>query len=176
MRGVFDRMITGKENPSQSEIQEAKNTITGGKAKTNRTLPKISLRDKNSPLAIILDSLERLKDEYSGNNPYATNAVYDVFRAAKEGMVLDKKELGQYLNVDNRDPAEIALTSLWNVSRDTVASGGVHFYRGTLSDRGKGYLYVYNKTVDILLERGFIDDAEAESNRHSIRQDIKNAG
>lgn len=174
VRAVFDRMITGKENPTQAEIQEAKQKFNGKPTASKSS--KFILKDKNSPLAIILDSLNNLKPEYSSNDVYAINAIQDTFEAAKGSIKLDKDELHEYLNIDKRDPAEIALTSLWNVSRDIVASGRVHFYRAALSDRGRGYLYVYNKTVDILLEKGFIDEAEAKGNKQSIQQDIKNAG
>jgi hypothetical protein len=174
VRDVFDRMITGKENPTKAEILEAKRRFHGVPSKPK--MPNFKSKNKNSPLAIILNSLDKLKSEYSNNDVYAANAVQDTFEAAKRSIKLDKNELHEYLNVDKRDPAEIALTSLWNVSRDTVASGGVHFYRAALSDRGRGYLYVFNKTVDILLEKGFIDEAEAKGNKQVIQQDIKNAG
>jgi hypothetical protein len=35
---------------------------------------------------------------------------------------------------------------------------------------------VYNKTVDVLLDKGFIDEKEAESNRKTIQTNIKAAG
>jgi len=47
---------------------------------------------------------------------------------------------------------------------------------GILTDQGKGYLYVYNKTVDVLLDKGFLDKEEAESNRKSIKENIKSVG
>lgn len=40
----------------------------------------------------------------------------------------------------------------------------------------KTYLVVFNRTVDILLEKGLIDENEAKSNRAAVRANIKAAG
>jgi len=126
VRDIFDRMITGKNNPTQSEVLKAK-----------------QLHQKSV-------------SKGSSNQFKNTMAALD--------------------RTDKRDPYDIALTTLWNISNQEVSTGQNHVYRGVLSGGGKGYLVVFNKTVDILLEKGLIDENEAKSNRAAVRQNIKAAG
>lgn len=138
--------------------------------------------DSHSPIkagkevATTIKALEDLRPRYDSEGIFHSSAVDDVFKQAKKIIRADKKDVVEGIAKDGRDPAEIALTALWNVSNQVVSSGQYHVYRGILTDQGKGYLYVYNKTVDVLLDKGFIDKEEAESNRKSIKENIKSAG
>lgn len=138
--------------------------------------------DSSSPIkpgkevAITIAALEDLRPEYDSADVFYSSAVDEVFKQAKKIIRADKKDVVDGIVKNGRNPAEIALTALWNVSNQAVSSGHYHVYRGILSDQGKGYLYVYTKTVDVLLEKGFIDKNEAENNRKSIQENIKSVG
>ncbi|MBI1302033.1 MAG: hypothetical protein GC137_10350 [Alphaproteobacteria bacterium] len=127
-------------------------------------------------VAVTIAALKNLRPEYDSEGIYHSPAVDDVFKQAEKVIRADKKDVIEGIAKDRRDPAEIALTALWNVSNQEVSMGHHHVYRGVLSGRGQGYLYVYNKTVDVLLDKGFIDEKEAESNRKTIQTNIKAAG
>ena len=120
-------------------------------------------------------ALKNLESAYHSDDIFRSAAVTDVFKKAKTIIKTDKADIVAGIN-EGRDPVEIALTALWNVSNEEVSLGNHHTYRGVLSDRGRGYLYVFNKTVDILFDEGFIDQHEADDNRESIRTNIKAAG
>ena len=138
--------------------------------------------DSHSPIkagkevATTIKALEDLRPRYDSEGIFHSYAVDDVFKQAKKIIRADKKDVVEGIAKDGRDPAEIALTALWNVSNQVVSSGRYHVYRGILTDQGKGYLYAYKKTVDVLLDKGFIDKEEAKSNRKSIKENIKSAG
>lgn len=161
VRDIFDRMITGKNNPTQSEVLKAKQLHQKSVSKSS------SNQFKNTMAA-----LDSLKPQYKSNDPYTRNAIDATFIAAKQSVKMDKKDIMS----DKRDPYDIALTALWNISNQEVSTGQNHVYRGVLSGGGKGYLVVFNKTVDILLEKGLIDENEAKSNRAAVRENIKAAG
>lgn len=127
-------------------------------------------------VATTIKALEDLRPRYDSEGIFHSYAVDDVFKQAKKIIRADKKDVVEGIAKDGRDPAEIALTALWNVSNQVVSSGRYHVYRGILTDQGKGYLYAYKKTVDVLLDKGFIDKEEAKSNRKSIKENIKSAG
>ncbi|MCI5057100.1 MAG: hypothetical protein MRY83_13385 [Flavobacteriales bacterium] len=167
VRDIFDRMITGKDNPTQEEVLKAKQLHQKSVGKSASSPTHSSNQFKNT-----LAALENLKPQYKSNDVYATGAVDASFIAAKQSVKLDKKEILS----DNRDPYDIALTTLWNISNQEVSTGHNHVYRGVLSGNGTGYLFVFNKTVDILLEKGLIDENEAISNRAAVRANIKAAG
>lgn len=120
----------------------------------------------------VLNALDALKTEYNANDPYKQIAMDHTFKAAEQSIKADKKDI---IN-DKRDPYEIALTALWNISNEELSVGHNHIYRGVLSGTGQGYLFVFKKTVSILLERGIIDENEAQENRKMIQKNIKNAG
>lgn len=167
VRAVFDRMITGQNNPTQEQILKAKKehrkTVKAASEKATDTADQF----RNT-----LNALINLKPEYETNDPYRANAIDATFAAAKQSAKIDKNDLRN----DVRDPYDIALTTLWNISNQEVSSGRHHVYRGVLSGGGQGYLYVFKKTVDILHERGIIDEKEAKKNRDMIQRNVKGAG
>jgi hypothetical protein len=127
-------------------------------------------------VSITLEALKKLRPEYESDNVFHSSCANDAFQLAEQAIKRDKHDVIEGIVKDNRDPAEIALTALWHVSNNQVSMGYNHVYRGVLSDQGKGFLYVYNKTVDVLLDKGFIDEKEAGSNRADIQTSIKAAG
>ena len=136
----------------------------------------ITANDPGEELNLVLESLRTLKPKYESEVIYYSNSVDDVFELAKKAIRLDKKEVIEGIAKHKRDPIEIALTTLWNVSNQEVSIGNYHIYRGVLSEKGKGYLFVFNRTVEILLEEGYIDENEADRNRQEIQVNIKAAG
>lgn len=167
VRAVFDRMITGQENPTQNEIHKAKKVH-------RQAIKEASANPTNTPdqFKNTLNALKNLKLEYETDDPYRANAIDATFTAARQSAKIDKNDLKK----DDRDPYDIALTTLWNISNQEVSSGRHHIYRGVLSGGGQGYRYVFRKTVDILLKRGIIDEKEAKENLDMIQRNIKGAG
>jgi hypothetical protein len=73
-------------------------------------------------------ALDSLKPQYKSNDPYTRNAIDATFIAAKQSVKIDKKDI----MTDKRDPYDIALTTLWNISNQEVSTGQNHVYRGVL--------------------------------------------
>ncbi|MCK5374145.1 MAG: hypothetical protein KAJ40_02565 [Alphaproteobacteria bacterium] len=157
----------GKESPATI------NSVDKPKTKEEDTENSVK---SGKEVAATITALKELRSEYDSTGIFHSLAVDGAFKQAKIIIRADKQNVVEGITNDGRDPAEIALTTLWNVSNQEVSTGHYHVYRGLLTEQGKGYLYVYNKTVDVLLDREFIDKKEAESNRKSIKENIKNTG
>jgi len=106
-RDIFDRMITGKNNQTQSEVLKAKQLHQKSVSKSS------SNQFKNTMAA-----LDSLKPQYKSNDPYTRNAIDATFIAAKQSVKIDKKDI----MADKRDPYDIALTALWNISNQEVST------------------------------------------------------
>ncbi len=145
------------------------------KPKTKEGGSKTPIKPGKEVVATIT-ALKKLRPEYDSTSIFHSSVVDDAFKQAKKLIRADKKGIIKGIAKNGRDPTEIVLTALWSVSNQAVSSGQHHIYRGILSDQGKGYFYVYNKTIDILLDKGCIDEKEAENSRKAIQESIKSVG
>lgn len=169
MRAVFDRMVTGKGEPTPAEIRDAKKHIL------QNSKPESKHSKSNNEVTITLNALAELKLEYDDNSsPFSM--VEEIFKEARTLIRADKQDVIEGISKEGRDPKEIALTGIWNITNQQLSSGHNHVYRGVLSDTGKAYLWAFNRTVDLLLQHKFIDQKEADANRDDIGKSIKAVG
>ena len=80
------------------------------------------------------------------------------------------------IRVDKKQPDQLALMLIMNVIARLLPSGMYHVYRGLLSGAGHSMLAVWNRSLNLLCERGFYTEEEVESDRQWIYEQINGAG
>lgn len=130
----------------------------------------------SSEISAVLDAIATVRYEYASNDMRESVAAGETILEATKRIKRDKVAIADFMKHEGRRPTHMALTIIFNISKEALSFGRYHVYRGVLSPEGLGYLYVYKKTLELLEEKGFMDEDDVELNLDIIRRNIKEVG
>lgn len=120
----------------------------------------------------VLFALDRLR-----KSPLADTMCFDEIEArARQTVTSNPNLVREQVVMEGHQPLQIALNLIINLCGCDLGSGAYHTYRGVLGFHGTAKRAMFNQAQAIILERGFIEQEDADHGRRLLAEQIKNAG
>lgn len=172
MRAVFDRMITGKNDPSPNDIKVAKQDIYKGIGATRPAgLGNQRLSTKTVDCLHALETVtQKLSPGKKDPRFYSIKHRVEKLIRRKDFEVHAKELLSDFT------PTQFVLSMLGKECLDEISSGRHHLYRGVLAPQGQQLGQIYMAIVTELETTGLFDRAAAEERRAALHEVIRSFG
>jgi hypothetical protein len=132
---------------------------------------------KNEPIVKSLDALQNLKPLFYENDLFIELEGIDAcFLQTREVIKTQKDNVIKAISVDNWSARDVALLLLTKQADYQLCSGWNHIYRGLLSPRGHGYMYVYKMASALLIQSGFFTRQKVDEDIKTVMHEIAYAG
>ena len=142
-----------------------------------KTIKRI-LAPKEVKVALnVLDKLSLELQTEAFETGRSMEAFETVHRQIENTMLGDCKKVVSKVK-EGISPRLLVYFAIANLAGDHLESGAYHMYRGVLNPLGLGYdfLRLFNMAVDTLLKESAISEKEAEEQKATIRECMKNVG
>ena len=123
-----------------------------------------------------LAALSALRPRFETLGGYGAVVADQVFSTVRKTIVREKEKTVYSIAVDGSKPADLCLLLISNAASNELLSGDHHVYRGVVSGEGRGYLGVFERSVEGLEESGAITTQEARADVAAVLEGIKGAG
>lgn len=115
--------------------------------------------------------------DYLDSSALAETMCYTEIKArALEAAISNPNVIRKMQVIESRQPLEIALTLIINLCAQDLSSGIDHVYRGTLSARGAAKRALFKQAQTMMVERGFIEQEDADHGFSLIGKQIQEVG
>ena len=99
-----------------------------------------------------------------------------VLAEARRAVVENAGTVKRQIIVEGQQPMHVALNLIVNICARDVRSGTEHIYRGVLSMTGNAKRALFTQAQSLMVDRGFIDQADADHGRSLLAEQIAQAG
>lgn len=120
-----------------------------------------------------LAKLKELQPQFKSDLVWNTVATDEIFASAKTSVIKSKSTITNTIRNNNQSVNETALTSLYNAAYMKLASGDGSLGYGIVSDKGRGYKFVFDKIIDLFLEYNLMTKEEADSAHKDLQNILK---
>ncbi len=111
------------------------------------------------------------------DGPLANNLSFsEIAQAANEALRSSPETVKRQVVVDGVPPLQVALNLIVNLCGRDLGSGRFHTYRGVLSGRGIARKALFHEAQRIMVERGFIEQDDADFGAEKLKEEIATAG
>ncbi|NML94973.1 hypothetical protein [Novosphingobium olei] len=117
-------------------------------------------------------AISSLNDGPLGNNL----SFSEIAQAAIDALYSNAETVKRQVIVDGLPPLHVALNLIVNLCGRDLGSGHFHTYRGVLSGRGTARKALFHEAQRMMVERGFIQQDDADVGAERLREEIATAG
>ena len=112
-----------------------------------------------------------------GEEPIGENLCFgEIARQAQSLIRSNPDAVKRQVIVENLPPMQVALSLIMNLCGRDLGSGEFHIYRGKLSMRGMARKALFNEAQKMMVERGFINQDDADFGVSQLHEEIAQAG
>ena len=100
----------------------------------------------------------------------------EIQSSARSAVLSSPEAVKDQIVIEGKSPLEVALTLIVNLCGRDLASGHFHTYRGVLRMNGTSRKQLFHAAQDMLVDKGFIEQADADHGKSLLQEQIKSTG
>jgi len=105
-----------------------------------------------------------------------TDCYGEIKNRARQAIMSKQETVRKAVTVDGQPPLHVALNLIVNLCGGDLASGNYHTYRGVLGMRGAARRTLFQRAQSMMVERGLIDQEDADEGLSFLVEQIREAG
>jgi hypothetical protein len=173
LSGVFDRMITGKKNPTGEEVKACKEIYLKAMQTQKTTGVNSSSQAPETSYTKLLNALEESVHVLDASEIRIFPEIRDILKKR-----LDKGRKQNLLDtsLSETTPLGRIIHMIAGLCFDRLCTGRYHIYRGILGPDGRDMHIIFLRAIEWLEAEKVMNSDEAKQSRESITQEIKEMG